>query len=213
MELLDKWHDFFIVLGAAAGTLIGSMFVVVSIGSGLVKGSELTSRIFVTPTIIHLAAGLMSCAFVLMPTLTRFGLGAAAGVGGIAFLGYAGRNMFHIHRRAELLWSDWFWYGVAPLCAYLVMLAGGVMVLEAAQIRDRGDCRRAGAAGDQRHSQRVGSDPFLPGAPRRRGRYARCLTLSESRFMLRRNLNLLRMNRFGAFEQLRPGFSEPFSEQ
>ncbi len=133
MEMLDKWHDLFVVLGAAAGTLIGSMFVVVSIGSGLVRGGELTSRIFVTPTIIHLAAVLMSCAFVMMPTLTRFGLGAAAGIGGIAFLGYAGRNMFHIHRRAELLWSDWVWYGVAPLCAYLLMLAGAVMVLEEAR--------------------------------------------------------------------------------
>lgn len=39
------------------------------------------------------------------------------------------------------------------------------------------------------------------------------LTLSESRFMLRRNLNLLRMIRFGAFDQLRPGFPEPYSEQ
>jgi hypothetical protein len=133
MEMLDKWHDFFIVLGAAAGTLIGSMFVVVSIGSGMVRGGELTSRIFVTPTIIHLAAVLMSCAFVLMPTLTRFGLGAAAGIGGIAFLGYAGRNMFHIRRRETLLWSDWFWYGLVPLLAYLVMLAGAVMVLEEAR--------------------------------------------------------------------------------
>jgi hypothetical protein len=133
MEALDKWHDFFLVLAAAAGTLIGAMFVVVSIASGMIKGEALTSRIFVTPTIIHLAAVLMSCAFVLVPTLTRFGLGAAAGIGGIVFLGYAGRNMFHIHRRDELVWSDYCWYGLTPSLAYLVMIVGAVLVLESAR--------------------------------------------------------------------------------
>ena len=133
MEILEKWHDFFIVLGAAAGTLIGAMFVVVSIASGLVKGSELASRIFVTPTIIHLAFVLMSCAFTLVPSLGRSALGATAGVAGIVFLGYAGRNVFHIGRRRELEWSDHLWYGIDPLLAYLLVIAGAIMVLEEAK--------------------------------------------------------------------------------
>jgi hypothetical protein len=132
METLDKWHDCFIVLGAAAGTLIGAMFVVVSIGSGLVKGGELTSRIFVTPTIIHLAFVLMSCAFTLVPSLSRTTFGACAGVAGIVFLGYAGRNIFHIGHRRELDWSDHLWYGIAPLLAYLFVIAGAVLELEGA---------------------------------------------------------------------------------
>ena len=132
MEALDKWHDFFVVLGAAAGTLIGAMFVVVSIASGLVKGSELASRIFVTPTIVHLAFVLMSCALTLVPSLGRSGLGAIAGVAGIAFLGYAARNAFHIGQRREMEWSDHLWYGAVPLLAYLLMIVGAVLVLEAA---------------------------------------------------------------------------------
>lgn len=131
METLDKWHDCFIVLGAAAGTLIGAMFVVVSIASGLVKGSELTSRIFVTPTIIHLAFVLMSCAFTLVPTLSRMTFGASAGVAGIAFLAYAGRNAFHIEHRRELDWSDHLWYGIVPLIAYLLIIVAAILVLEA----------------------------------------------------------------------------------
>ena len=131
MDMLDKWHDFFIVLGAAAGTLIGSMFVVVSIASGMIRGGELTSRIFVTPTIIHLACVLMGCAFILVPSLGRMTLGASAGVAGIVFVGYAGRNVFHIRRRDELEWSDHLWYGLCPLLAYLVMIGGAIMVLEA----------------------------------------------------------------------------------
>jgi hypothetical protein len=130
MEMLDKWHDFFIVLGAAAGTLIGSMFVVVSIASGVIRGSELTSRIFVTPTIIHLAFVLMSCAFTLVPSVSRSSLGAAAGVAGIVFLGYAGRNVFHIGHRRAIEWSDHLWYGICPLIAYLLMVVSAILVLK-----------------------------------------------------------------------------------
>lgn len=128
--MLSEWHDFFIALAAAAGTLIGAMFVVVSIGGGLVKGSALPSRIFVTPIIIHLAVVLLACVSVLAPALTRRELGAAAGVTGIVFLGYAGRNAFHISQRDQIEWSDHLWYSLTPVVAYLVMIAGAVMVLE-----------------------------------------------------------------------------------
>lgn len=129
--MLSEWHDFFLVMGAAAGTLMGSMFVVVSIGSGMVKGSTLATRIFVTPTIVHLAVALMACAFVLMPTLSRMSLGTAAGLAGIVFLGYAVRNVFHIHYRDAVEWSDHLWYGFCPVAAYLIMIGGAVLVLMA----------------------------------------------------------------------------------
>jgi hypothetical protein len=129
--MLSEWHDFFVVLGAAAGTLIGAMFVVVSIASGMIKGGELTSRIFVTPTIVHLAVVLLSCAFILVPSLNHVTLGASAGVAGIVFLGYAGRNVFHISRRRAVEWSDHLWYGICPLIAYLLIVVGAILMLEA----------------------------------------------------------------------------------
>jgi hypothetical protein len=129
MDMLEKWHDFFLILGAAAGTLIGSMFVVVSIASGMIRGGELTSRIFVTPTIIHLAVVLLTCALVLVPTLTPLRLGVIVVAEGIVFLAYAGRNVFHISQRRAVEWSDHLWYGIDPLVAYLVMIGGGVLLL------------------------------------------------------------------------------------
>ena len=32
-ELLHAWHEFYLLIGTAAGTLIGLMFVAVSVGS------------------------------------------------------------------------------------------------------------------------------------------------------------------------------------
>ena len=92
--------------------------------------TELTSRIFVTPTIIHLAFVLMSCAFTLVPSVDRLALGAGMGVAGIVFLGYAGRNVFHIGRRRAVEWSDHLWYGICPLAAYIVVIVGAVRVLQ-----------------------------------------------------------------------------------
>ncbi|HLI21024.1 MAG TPA: hypothetical protein VKV32_07895 [Stellaceae bacterium] len=128
--MLSGWHDFFVVLGAAAGTLIGAMFVVVSIGGGLVKGSALPSRIFVTPIIMHLAVVLLFCAVVLVPSMMRLRLGAMAGAVGIVFLAYAVRNAFHIRRRDRVEWSDHLWYALCPVIAYLLMIAGAAMVLK-----------------------------------------------------------------------------------
>jgi hypothetical protein len=130
MEAIEKWHEFFTVLGAAAGTLIGAMFVVVSIGSGLVKQSTLASRVYVTPTIVHLAFVLMGCALMLVPILDRLTLGTVADLGGIIFLGYAARNIFYIHRQSRVHWSDYLWYGLCPVISYLAIIGGAALILE-----------------------------------------------------------------------------------
>ena len=135
MDMLDKWHDFFLILGAAAGTLIGSMFVVVSIASGMIRGGELTSRIFVTPTIIHLAVVLMSCALVLVPTLTRWA--RRRGRNGGMFPRLCRPQCLPYQQRRAVEWSDYLWYGLDPLFAYLVMMAAGCCCLNRPAGRSR----------------------------------------------------------------------------
>jgi hypothetical protein len=130
MDALKDWHDFFVVLGAAAGTLIGAMFVVVSIGSGIVtKERAVEGRVFLTPTIVHLALVLGICSFVLVPSLTPTAFAAALGVAALVFLGYSGRNLFHIGRRQGIEHVDRLWYGAVPAVAYLVMIAAAALML------------------------------------------------------------------------------------
>jgi hypothetical protein len=130
MESLKEWHDFFVVLGAASGSLIGAMFVVVSIGSGIVtEDRALEGRIFLTPTIVHLALVLAVCTFVLVPSLTPAAFAWALGVVGFLFLGYAGRNVFHIGRRSPVEHVDRLWYGVVPALAYLILIGSVVLML------------------------------------------------------------------------------------
>jgi hypothetical protein len=54
-SLIAAWHDFFSLIGTAAATLIGAMFVVVSIGIGfLTQDRAVAIRTFLTPTVTHL---------------------------------------------------------------------------------------------------------------------------------------------------------------
>ena len=128
MDVLKEWHDFYLVVGTAAATLIGAMFVVVSIGSGLIKKDRgFGLSIYTTPTVMHLAVVVFACALVFVPSLSARGLGGMLAVGAAGGLAYAARNTFHITRKKPFA-SDLVWHGVAPVIAYLVGLAGAIFV-------------------------------------------------------------------------------------
>jgi len=68
-ELLHDWHDFYVLLGTASATLVGLMFVAVSLGSSIFNEDHrapLTA--FITPTVMHFAAVLFACLMVTIPT-------------------------------------------------------------------------------------------------------------------------------------------------
>jgi hypothetical protein len=128
--MLSEWHDFFIVIGAASGTLIGAMFVVVSIGSGIItRDRAAMGHLFVTATIIHLATVLFACAAVLIPSLSREGFGILFGGAGLAGLIYSGRNCIGILRRVKVERVDHVWYGFLPVAAYLTLCAAVALAL------------------------------------------------------------------------------------
>lgn len=130
---LQDWHDFFLVLGAAAGTLIGAMFVVVSIGRGFItRERAMIGHLFLTATIIHLASVLFACALVLVPTLSEKGFGTIFAGAGLAGLVYSGRNCFHIARGRNIVLEDKLCYGLVPIIAYLAMIAAAALALSPA---------------------------------------------------------------------------------
>jgi hypothetical protein len=53
LQQLYEWRNFYVLLGAAAATLTGLMFVVVSLGPHLIAAHTATGvRVFVTPTVV-----------------------------------------------------------------------------------------------------------------------------------------------------------------
>jgi hypothetical protein len=54
---LEHWHDFYTLTGSAAATLVGLMFVAVSISDGaFTRQHQMGIRAFLSPTVVHFSA-------------------------------------------------------------------------------------------------------------------------------------------------------------
>jgi len=89
-ELLHTWHDFYTLIGTAAATLIGLMFVAASIASSyLTERNKAAVQAFFTPTVAHFAAVLIMCVVLSAPITSWTALsGLLLGVGAFG-LGYS----------------------------------------------------------------------------------------------------------------------------
>src|SRR6266404_7078234 len=79
-ELLHDWHDFYVLVGTASATLVGLMFVAVSIGTSIFNEDHRAAMTaFITPTVMHFAAVLFACLLGTIPTIHGTPLAASSG--------------------------------------------------------------------------------------------------------------------------------------
>src|SRR5215467_14584514 len=70
MSPLSAWVNFYIIVGTAAGVLIGLTFVVISLVAGWTRRPSLSGGglgTYNTPTVVHFAAVLLACATLSAP--------------------------------------------------------------------------------------------------------------------------------------------------
>src|SRR5881227_3188869 len=87
MPGFDEWESFYVIVGAAAGALIGLQFVVMTlIAERPQVGTPEAAAAFATPTIVHFSAALLLSAVLrvpwhgLTPVAVCWGLVGFAGV-------------------------------------------------------------------------------------------------------------------------------------
>jgi hypothetical protein len=129
-ELLAPWHDFFVLIGTAAATLIGAMFVVVSIGIGfLSRDRSLAIRVFLTTTVIHLSTVLFGSLLTMVPVLAARWQAIIAGVAGLAGIAYSAHVFWGFRQHTGTVLSDWCWYAVFPFVAYAALATAAALGL------------------------------------------------------------------------------------
>jgi hypothetical protein len=127
---LTRWHEFYTLLGTAAGTLVGLLFVVATVSSGIFSlDRRAPLRVFLSATVVHFSSVLVVSLIMLLPLGSWPLAGAmvlACGLVGLGYSGLAVRDSIRDGLIANIDWEDRTWYGVLPLVAYLAEAAAGI---------------------------------------------------------------------------------------
>src|SRR5437016_11696419 len=68
-DLVEAWHDFDLLIGTAAATLVGLMFVAASIGASVFTEKDRAAlEAFISPTVVHFTTVLVIAVVALVPT-------------------------------------------------------------------------------------------------------------------------------------------------
>lgn len=135
VALLTTWQNFYVIIGTAAATLTGLMFVVVTLIERLVQQPRKNEAhmVFNTPNVIHLCTALLVAATLSAPWpdlwMVSLPLGLS-GLAGVIYVGLVGRGMQRQKSYHPVL-EDWLWHVIFPLVAYLTFFIAALVLLGA----------------------------------------------------------------------------------
>ena len=135
MPGFEEWESFYVIVGAAAGALIGLQFVVMTLLAER-RTSATGGATYATPQIVHFSAALFLCALVRAPW---HGIAPAAVLWGLT--GLCGFVYELIIARRMSRWStyrpafeDWFFHVARPLAGYALLAASAVAAFSHAEV-------------------------------------------------------------------------------
>jgi len=145
MSVLAEWDSFYVIVGSAAGALIGLQFVVLTLIAERppIRAPE-AGAAFATPTIVHFGAVLLLSAVLRAPWRSAGALAAPwalLGIGGLAYVTMVARQI----RRQTVyrpVFEDWLFHAALPASAYAALVASSL----AARARTREALFGVGAA-------------------------------------------------------------------
>ena len=128
VQQLWAWHQFYGLVGTAAATLTGLLFVAVSVApSTVAEGATSGVRAFVTPTVTYFATVLVVSALMSVPTIGEQSVGVLLALGGLGAAAYVvSRGGHRQWRQSNLDRADWLWYVGLPILNYLFVVVAAV---------------------------------------------------------------------------------------
>jgi hypothetical protein len=128
MPELNEWDSFYVIIGSAAGALIGLQFVVLTLIAERPPVDPLANSAFSTPTIVHFSAVLLLSAVLrapwhsLVPIALLWALGALAGIIYTLIVTRRVKRQTAYQPGVE----DWTFHVALPLASYVAL---GVLAL------------------------------------------------------------------------------------
>jgi hypothetical protein len=124
MSELAAWDSFYVIVGSAAGGLIGLQFVVLTLIAQKppVRAAE-AGAAFATPTIVHFATVLLLAAALRAPWHAITSIATVWGLVGLLGVAYAGVVARRLSRQTAYRpgLEDWAFHVGLPLASYLML--------------------------------------------------------------------------------------------
>ncbi len=134
--MLNGWTNFFALTGSAGATLVGLLFVVVTLNTGLSTSRTLAiARASITPALYSFSGVMLQSLVVLVPWRSNWPSGVIfvlMGIGGVIYRITAIRVRSALHLRAIQGPVDWIFHNAVPLVASVILLAGGAGLIAGA---------------------------------------------------------------------------------
>ena len=124
MPQLAAWDNFYVVVGSAAGALIGLQFVVMTLVAQRPppRAAE-AGAAFATPTIIHFGTALLLSALLQVPWQSIILAATVLELAGLAGVTYAVVVIRRMRRQTvyQPEFEDWLFHALLPLAAYAML--------------------------------------------------------------------------------------------
>jgi len=124
MAELAAWDSFYVIVGSAAGALIGLQFVVMTLVAARppLRAAE-AGAAFATPTVIHFGSALLLSALLRVPWPSIVAAAAVWGLIGLCGVTYAVVVARRMRRQTfyHPEFEDWLFHAILPLAAYAIL--------------------------------------------------------------------------------------------
>ena len=131
--LLERWANFYLLTSAAAASLIGLLFVVITLGADRMPEQAARIRLYLTPTVVYFASVLGVGALLTFPNHTPLTATLCICLCGVAGLVYSGSRSIGRDKKSYDDWRELIQYGGFPFAAYGLLVLGGVLLLHDTQ--------------------------------------------------------------------------------
>ncbi len=131
VSLLTTWKNFYDIIGSAAATLTGLMFVVITlIASVRDRRSSGALGAFATPTVVHFGAALLVAALLSAPWQALWHAGLLLGISGLGGVTYVVMVVRRARQQTDYqpVLEDWLWHTVFPLVSYTALVVAAIVL-------------------------------------------------------------------------------------
>lgn len=126
MSELGQWDSFYVIVGSAAGALIGLQFVVMTLIANRPRSSNAEAgAAFASPTVIHFCTVLLLSAVLRAPWRSFMSIAVLWGLIGLCGVVYAAIVIRRMRTQKSYapVFEDWLFHAIFPGISYLVLAA------------------------------------------------------------------------------------------